>query len=78
MKSCGSRERDNWGSLYLYDLATGKLKNQVTQGDGNVTQVLHVDEKAHAISTSPASARRRAAIPYFRALLSREIRRHRT
>ncbi|MCL2661529.1 MAG: DPP IV N-terminal domain-containing protein, partial [Acidobacteriaceae bacterium] len=36
-------ERDNWGQLYLYDLTTGKLKNQITHGDGNVTQVLHVD-----------------------------------
>jgi dipeptidyl-peptidase 4 len=36
-------ERDNWGQLYLYD-ATGKLKNQITPGDGNVTQLLRVDE----------------------------------
>jgi dipeptidyl aminopeptidase/acylaminoacyl peptidase len=42
-------ERDNWGQLYLYDLATGKLKNQITHGEGNVTQVLHVDEKARVI-----------------------------
>lgn len=38
-------ERDNWGQLYLYDLATGKLKNQISTGDGNVTQLLRVDEK---------------------------------
>jgi len=42
-------ESDNWGNLYLYDLATGKLKNQITHGDGNVTQVLHVDEKTRTI-----------------------------
>ncbi len=42
-------ERDNWGQLYLYDLTTGKLKNQITHGEGNVTQVLHVDEKARII-----------------------------
>ena len=42
-------ERDNWGNLYLYDLATGKLKNQITHGDGNVTQVLRIDEKARTI-----------------------------
>ena len=42
-------ERDNWGNLYLYDLATGKLKNQITKGPGNVTQVLYVDDKAHVI-----------------------------
>ena len=38
-------ERDDWGQMYLYDLTTGKLKNQITHGDGPVTQVLHVDEK---------------------------------
>jgi dipeptidyl aminopeptidase/acylaminoacyl peptidase len=42
-------ERDNWGNLYLYDLNTGKLKNQITHGDGNVTQVLHVNEQTRTI-----------------------------
>jgi dipeptidyl-peptidase-4 len=38
-------ERDNWGQLYLYDLRTGGLKNQITTGEGNVTQLLKVDER---------------------------------
>ena len=38
-------ERDDWGQLYLCDLETGKLKNPITTGEGNVTQVLGVDEK---------------------------------
>jgi len=38
-------ERDNWGQLYLYDLQSGREKGQITSGDGNVTQVLRVDEK---------------------------------
>jgi dipeptidyl aminopeptidase/acylaminoacyl peptidase len=42
-------ERDDWGNLYLYDLATGKLKNQITHGPGNVTQVLFVDQKTRTI-----------------------------
>jgi dipeptidyl aminopeptidase/acylaminoacyl peptidase len=42
-------ERDDWGNLYLYDLATGKVKNQITHGAGNVKQVLRVDEKARVI-----------------------------
>ena len=42
-------ERDNWGQLYLYDLKTGKLKSQITSGEGNVTQVLRVDEKGRVI-----------------------------
>jgi dipeptidyl aminopeptidase/acylaminoacyl peptidase len=42
-------ERDNWGNLYLYDLATGNLKNRITHGEGNVTQVLHVDQDTRTI-----------------------------
>ncbi len=42
-------ERDNWGQLYLYDLQSGQLKNQITTGEGNVTQVLRVDEKSRTI-----------------------------
>ena len=42
-------ERDNWGQMYLYDMTTGKLKNQITHGEGNVTQVLHVDERTRTI-----------------------------
>jgi dipeptidyl-peptidase 4 len=42
-------EKDNWGHLYLYDITTGKLKNQITHGDWNVTQVLHVDQPARTI-----------------------------
>ena len=38
-------ERDNWGHLYLYDLQTGRVKNQITTGEGNVTKVLKVDEQ---------------------------------
>jgi dipeptidyl aminopeptidase/acylaminoacyl peptidase len=38
-------ERDNWGHLYLYDFATGKLKNQITSGEWGVLQLLRVDEK---------------------------------
>jgi dipeptidyl aminopeptidase/acylaminoacyl peptidase len=42
-------ERSNWGHLYLHDLATGKLKNPITSGDWNVTQILKIDEKNRAI-----------------------------
>jgi dipeptidyl aminopeptidase/acylaminoacyl peptidase len=38
-------ERDNWGQLYLYDLQTGRVKNQITSGEGNVAQLVRVDEK---------------------------------
>jgi dipeptidyl aminopeptidase/acylaminoacyl peptidase len=42
-------ERDNWIHLYLYDLTTGKLKNRITMGDGNVEDIVRVDEKARTI-----------------------------
>ncbi len=36
-------ERSDWGHLYLYDAATGKLKNQITSGNFVVTRVIKVD-----------------------------------
>ena len=60
-------ERDNWGQMYLYDLTSGKLKNQITRGDGNVTQILHVDEQARAIYFL-ASGKEAGRDPYFSAL----------
>jgi len=42
-------EESNWGQLYLYDLSTGKLKNQITTGEGNVTQINRLDEKNRVI-----------------------------
>ena len=37
-------ERDGWGHLYLYDAATGTLKNRITQGEWLVRDLVHVDE----------------------------------
>jgi Tol biopolymer transport system component/dienelactone hydrolase len=42
-------ERSDWGHLYLYDLGTGELKNQITSGEGNVVRVLRVDEENRQI-----------------------------
>ena len=58
-------ERDNWGQLYLYDLQTGKLKNQITTGEGNVTQLLRVDEKNRVLFFQ-AVGREKGRDPYFR------------
>ncbi len=57
-------ERSNWGHLYLYDLATGKLKNQITSGDFVVTELLRVDEKAHILYFL-ADGREKGRDPYF-------------
>ena len=42
-------KRSNWGHLYLHELATGELKNQITEGDWNVLQVLHIDRENRRI-----------------------------
>jgi dipeptidyl aminopeptidase/acylaminoacyl peptidase len=42
-------QKDNWGQLYLHDLQTGRQKSQLTSGDGNVTQLLRVDEAARTL-----------------------------
>ena len=60
-------ERDNWGQMYLYDLTSGKVKNQITHGEGTVTQVLHVDEQARVIYFL-ALGKEPGRDPYFAAL----------
>ena len=42
-------QRNDWGNLYLYDAASGKLKHAVTTGDGNVTEVLRVDPESRTV-----------------------------
>jgi dipeptidyl aminopeptidase/acylaminoacyl peptidase len=58
-------QRDNWGQLYLYDLTTGKLENQITTGEGPVTQIARVDEKSRTIWYA-AMGREKGQDPYFR------------
>ena len=57
-------ERDNWAQLYLYDLKSGKVKHQITTGEGNVTQVLRVDEKARTLIFQ-AVGKEKGRDPYF-------------
>ena len=57
-------ERDNWGHLYLYDSETGKLKNQITSGEWNVTQLLRVDEKNRVLYFLGVG-REKGRDPYF-------------
>ena len=61
-------ERDDWGHLYLYDLATGRLKQQVTKGPWLVLQVLRIDERTRTIYFTGAG--REPGDPYFRKLYS--------
>jgi dienelactone hydrolase len=42
-------EKSDWGHLYLHDLATGRLKRRITQGDWNVTQIAHLDPASRTL-----------------------------
>lgn len=57
-------EKDNWGHLYLHDLTTGKLKNQITSGDFVVTRVRHIDKSKRKIYFE-AQGREEGRDPYF-------------
>jgi len=58
-------EKEDWGRLYLHDARTGRLKNRITSGEGNVTQVLKVDEKARVVYFA-AVGKEKGRDPYFR------------
>jgi dipeptidyl aminopeptidase/acylaminoacyl peptidase len=60
-------QRDNWMHLYLYDLTTGQLKNRITTGDGNVDDIVRVDEKTRTIYFM-GSGREPNRDPYFQHL----------
>ena len=42
-------EKTNWGHIYLYDLETKKLKDQITSGAFIVKQIKHIDAKNRLI-----------------------------
>ena len=42
-------ERDGWNHLYLYDGATGQVKNQITKGEWVVRSVVKVDDDKRQI-----------------------------
>ncbi len=57
-------ERDGWSHLYLYDGATGQVKNQITKGAWAVHNVDHVDE-AHRQIFFTANGMNADQDPYF-------------
>lgn len=57
-------ERDGWAHLYLYDGATGKVKNQITKGDWRVRGVDSVDVEHRQIYFT-ASGMIPGQDPYF-------------
>ncbi len=42
-------ERDGWNHLYLYDSASGQVKNQITKGEWVVRGVDRIDDKARQV-----------------------------
>ncbi len=60
-------ERDDWGNLYVYDVATGALKRQLTRGPGTVLQVVRIDSTARALWFT-ATGRESGRDPYFKHL----------
>jgi dipeptidyl aminopeptidase/acylaminoacyl peptidase len=65
-------QRKNWGNLYLYDAATGKLEHPVTEGDWNVDEVLHVDEETGDMILT-GTDREPSEDPYYRRIYSANL-----
>ena len=59
-------KRDNWGHLYLHDLATGELLSRITEGDWNVHRLLRVDEDTRSVYLTGMG--REPGDPYFQYL----------
>ncbi len=57
-------ERDGWGHYYVYDAATGALKNRVTEGEFVTTGIEGVDDKARVLFVS-AGGREKGEDPYY-------------
>ncbi len=55
--------RSDWGHLYLFDLATGRLKHPITSGEWNVLQLRHVDRENRMLYFTGGG--REAGDPYF-------------
>ncbi len=62
-------ERDGWGQLYRFEVATGRLINRITQGPWVVRELLRVDEKAGRVWFT-AGGREPGRDPYYRHLYS--------
>ena len=57
-------QRDNWGHLYLYDLDSGALKRQITTGEWNVANLMHVDQRGRMLYFTGVG-REAGRDPYF-------------
>ncbi|MDZ7694028.1 MAG: prolyl oligopeptidase family serine peptidase [Balneolaceae bacterium] len=62
-------ERDGWNHIYLYDLNTGEVKHQVTEGEFVVYDIEHIDRETRTIFFT-AGGREPNRDPYFEHLYS--------
>jgi dipeptidyl-peptidase 4 len=58
-------QRDGWGHLYRYDLATGECRNRVTAGEIVVRDLLHLDAERREV-TFLAGTAEDGGNPYWR------------
>ena len=61
-------QRTNWGHFYLIDGNTGKIKNQITEGDWTVLELLHVNNSNGTLYFTGSG--REGGDPYFKYLYS--------
>ena len=57
-------QRDNTAQMYLYDLKSGQLKNQITSGVGPITRIVRLDP-AKRIMWFEAVGKEKGQDPYF-------------
>jgi dipeptidyl aminopeptidase/acylaminoacyl peptidase len=57
-------ERDGWGHFYLYDAATGALKNRITEGEFVTTGIEGIDDRMRVLYFS-AGGREKSEDPYY-------------
>lgn len=60
-------ERNGWAHLYLYDLKSGEIKSQITDGEWAVGDILHVDPGGRIVYFT-AGGREPGSDPYYRKL----------
>ena len=61
-------QRSDWGHLYLVDATTGKIKNQITQGNWTVLELLDINQDTGKLIFTGAG--KEGGDPYFHYLYS--------
>ena len=62
-------ERKDWAQYYLYDLNSGKLKGEITHGEGPVAEIVAYNSKLHTLYFT-AYGKAKTENPYYRKLYS--------